>query len=381
MHAPSTDSNERPLLSYIVLSYNYERYIAKTLESIFSQSVQDFEIIVVDDASTDRSVEVVESFDDPRVRLLKNQENIGGAGSYNRAVSAARGEWLVNLDADDWIAPDKAELQLAAVRSDSSLDIVGTYVSVRDEEGAAHTTADQLDVQSRLNTPRDLNVTDSWIGMNYLCRSSTMIRSTAHRRIGLDDPDMIRAPDYELWTRGLRFGLRMEILPHELTFMRVHPRQVTHAEPHAAFLERSFATLRNLVPRCESLALHMSYVAILDWVSHNPSLSRLQPNHAFRLIGMFLEATPVSTFRGFRELLERDDDRPYLADLGRRGLALLTHGGPEASKLHKRLLQMTEARDYWHDHYRQLEHNTEKLRAVKRFVTRGVPRHVPWRGR
>lgn len=366
--------NESPLLSYIVLSYNYEHYIANSIQSIFDQSVQDFEVVVVDDASTDKSVEIIESFDDSRIRLLKNETNLGGAESYNRAVDTARGTWLVNLDADDWIAPNKAEMQLAAVRSDPKLDIVGTYVSIRDEEGAPHGNVKQMGVQSTINTSRDLNVTDSWIGANYLCRSSTMVRSSAHHLIGLDDPDMVRAPDYELWTRGLRFGLRIEVLPHELTFMRVHPRQVTHVDPHATFLEMSFAALRNLLPRCERLALHTSYATMIDWVTHNPSLSSLPPNQAFRLIGMFIEATPMSTFREFHELLKREDERPYLADLGKRGLALAAHGGFETNKLHGRLLAMTEARDYWHDHYRQLEANTATLRAVKRFVARAAPR-------
>ena len=104
-----------PLLSYLVLSYNYERYIDKTIRSILEQTVQDFEIVVVDDCSKDNSVGVIRSFNDPRIRLLANEHNIGGAASYNRAVTEARGEWLVNLDADDWVAPHKAEIQLAAV--------------------------------------------------------------------------------------------------------------------------------------------------------------------------------------------------------------------------------------------------------------------------
>ncbi|MFX5494461.1 glycosyltransferase family 2 protein, partial [Acinetobacter baumannii] len=79
-----------------------EEYICTTLRSILEQTVQDFEIVVVDDCSRDRSVEVVRSFNDPRIRLIVNEKNLGGAGSYNRAVEAARGTWLVNLDADDW---------------------------------------------------------------------------------------------------------------------------------------------------------------------------------------------------------------------------------------------------------------------------------------
>ena len=368
---------ESPLLSYIVPSYNYERYIRQTLESILVQSVQDFEIIVVDDASVDRSVEVITSFNDPRIRLLRNDKNIGGAASYNRAVENARGEWLVNLDADDWIAPTKAERQLAAVRKRPRLDIVGTYVSVRDEDGAPHHSSTvQSTWQWAMNRARNFNLTDTWIGANNLCRSSTMVRAAAHRRIGLDDPDMVRAPDYELWTRGLKSGLRMDVLPEELTFIRVHFRQDTYADPLRTFLEMSYAALRNLVPRCEQLALYSSYEAIVAWVGQRPELSRLLPIQAFRLIGMFLEATPVSTFREFSALLEDYDERPYLADLGRRGLALVSH---HSTQEYARLV--IEARDFWHatsdsweQQYRREVAKTTKFRAVKRFVTRSLTR-------
>jgi glycosyltransferase involved in cell wall biosynthesis len=374
---------DSPLLSYIVLSYNYERYIRTTLESILAQSVQDFEVVVVDDASTDKSVEVISTFEDPRIHLLRNEVNMGGAASYNRAVGAARGEWLVNLDADDWVAPTKAERQLGAVRKDPRLDVLGTYVSVRDENGAPHTsTAVGSAVQSMINVPRDLNRTDSWIGTNYLCRSSTMVRASAHRRIGLDDPDMVRAPDYELWTRGLAGGLRMAVLPEELTFMRVHAGQVTHGDALGTFLEMTFAALRNLLPRCERLALYSSYAAIVAWAAENPALPWLPPARAFRLMGMLLEGTPVSTFRDFKALLESTEDRPYLADLGRRTLSLLGHGESVRSGLERYLVSVIEARDYWHEgrnhwksqsemweaKYRRDPARRVSLRAVKAFV-------------
>jgi GT2 family glycosyltransferase len=390
---------ESPLLSYLVLSYNYEPYIRQTLESIFTQSVQDFEIVVVDDASADRSVELVTSIGDPRIRLLPNERNIGGAASYNRAVEAARGEWLVNLDADDWIAPDKAELQLAAVRRNPDLDVVGTYVSVRDEEGEPHpSTIVQSAAQSAFNESRNLNLTDSWVGINRLCRSSTMVRATSHARIGLDDPDMVRAPDYELWTRALQAGLHMDVVPDELTFMRVHARQVTHVDPLGTFLEMSFAALRNLLPRCERLALYTSYAGIVAWAAHNPGLSGLLPVQAFRLLGMLLEVTPVTSFGEFRQLVENEDERPYLAELGRRGLTLVTHGASpfhEVNKLQKDILQFVEARDYWHaksdmweERYQQELARNElwkrrhsqavalavRLRAIKRRVSGSVPR-------
>ena len=189
---------EDPLLSFIVLSYNYEGYIGQTIRSILDQTEQDFEVVVVDDVSNDTSREVISAFNDPRIRLLVNEQNLGGAGSYNRAVSAARGEWLVNLDADDWIAPEKSAVQLAALACDPAIDIIGTHVTFVDAGGNRH--PEHTTFETVTNHSLDLNRVQSWIGRNPLCRSSTMVRRVAHLRIGLDDPTMLRAPDYELWT-------------------------------------------------------------------------------------------------------------------------------------------------------------------------------------
>jgi glycosyltransferase involved in cell wall biosynthesis len=369
--------NDAPLLSFIVLSFNYERYIAQTLKSIVDQTVQDFEIVVVDDASTDRSFEVVASFKDPRIRLLRNSSNIGGAASYNRAVEAARGEWLVNVDADDWIAPRKAELQLVAARADPRLDVIGSYVSVRDEDDRPHPSGEAL--QASINRPHNFNVADTWIGANYLCRSSTMVRAAAHRRIGLDDPAMVRAPDYELWTRALSAGLQIKVLPEELTFMRVHSRGVTHADPGGTFLEMSFAMLRNLVPYCEARALHPVYARMVEWVGQNVSLSSLLPVESYRLLGMFAQASAVSSFVEFVSLLREPDEQPQLADIGKRVLALVHLGAApyqEMSKLRKDVELFIEARDFWHtqsDRWERLYRSVEPVQTVR---ARGLAQSV-----
>lgn len=269
-----------PLLSYIVLSYNYADYIGTSIRSILAQTVQNFEIVVVDDASRDASVGVVRGFSDPRIRLLVNDRNLGGAGSYNRAVAAARGEWLVNLDADDWHAPQKAERQLAAARADPGLDIIGTYVSMVDASGAPHPQFQEL--EPHFNAPHLLCRVDSWVGRNSLCRSSTMVRRATHLRIGLDDPTMVRAPDYELWTRALREGCRFLVVPERLTFCRIRPGGVTHGDPLGTLLELSYAMLRNLVPLCEAGALNPTLERIITWTARHPQLSALRPREAYR---------------------------------------------------------------------------------------------------
>jgi glycosyltransferase involved in cell wall biosynthesis len=341
--------SDTPLLSYIVLSYNYERYIADTLRSIFSQTVQDFEIIVVDDSSTDKSLEVIRQFDDPRLRLIVNELNLGGAASYNRAVQAARGEWLVNLDADDWIAPEKAERQLAVVKANPQLDVIGSYVTVVTEAGDPHPRAEEL--EGYINQDCEFNHLDTWIGTNRLCRSSTMMRRSTHLRIGLDDPAMVRAPDYELWTRALREGCSFAVIPERLTFIRHHSRGVTYADPGGALLEVTYAMMRNLVPLAEARAMHPSIERMVSWVIRNPALAILKPVEAYRLLGMMMTSRDVLDYTGFRALV-RDDDDVLLTRIGRRCLSLTCEGASPyvlIHKLEKDIDAYIEAREYWHN--------------------------------
>jgi glycosyltransferase involved in cell wall biosynthesis len=336
-----------PLLSFIVLSYNYERYIGQTIRSILDQTVQDFEIIVVDDASKDMSREVVAGFNEPRIRLLVNEQNLGGAGSYNRAILAARGEWLVNLDADDWILPQKSRVQLDALSRDPTLAIIGTHVLFVDADGAPHPRRAEMEAFTNHNL--DLNRIDSWIDRNLLCRSSTMVRREAHLAVGLDDPTMVRGPDYELWTRALRHGCRIAVVPEPLTMYRLHARGVTHVDQLGTFLELSYAMLRNLVPLIEARALWSSFAAILTWVAGHEQLAYLTPGARYRLLGSMLMSPALPDFAGFVDMLQAEEAaHSPLAEAGRRCLALL-RANPATERLKSDNAAFIGARDWWHD--------------------------------
>jgi glycosyltransferase involved in cell wall biosynthesis len=347
-----------PKLSYIVLSYNYERYIGVAIQSILDQTHQDFEIIVVDDASRDRSVETIKGFDDPRIRLLINEKNRGGAGSYNRAVEACVGEWLVNVDADDWIAPEKAEAQLRAVSRDPRLDIVGTYVNWVDEHGSPVPDASAFEAIN--NTPTDLNWVDSWIGVNPLCRSSTMVSRASHLRIGLDDPAMVRAPDYELWTRALRCGCKFSVLPEKLTYCRFQPKGVTYGDPVGTMLEMAYSVVMNLIPLAEIQGQIPSLTKMLSAVALNSHLSELAPNEAYRLVGIVMTSHQVRDFSEFRELLSVPN--PSLERVGLRTIRIATDGRAVEVRAY------IEARDFWHQNSlaweREWMNLSERVRAL-----------------
>lgn len=100
------------LVSIIMPSYNTERYIGASIQSVLNQTYKEWELIIVDDCSTDRTDEIVASFSDPRIRYLKNEKNSGAAVSRNRALREAKGRWIAFLDSDDLWFPDKLERQI-----------------------------------------------------------------------------------------------------------------------------------------------------------------------------------------------------------------------------------------------------------------------------
>ena len=90
-----------PKVSVIILAYNTEKYIAQAINSALRQTEKNIEIIIVDDGSTDNTLEVIKSFFDKRIKVLVNPQNLGQNFSANRAIKAANGNWITRLDSDD----------------------------------------------------------------------------------------------------------------------------------------------------------------------------------------------------------------------------------------------------------------------------------------
>lgn len=100
------------LVSVIMPSWNTSNFIAESIQSVIDQTYENWELIIVDDCSTDNTDEVVAKFTDKRIRYFKNEKNSGAALSRNRALREARGEWIAFLDSDDLWNPDKLEHQI-----------------------------------------------------------------------------------------------------------------------------------------------------------------------------------------------------------------------------------------------------------------------------
>ncbi len=112
-----------PEVSVIILAYNTEKYVAQAIDSALRQTQENIEVIVVDDGSTDKTLEIVKSFSSRRVKVLANQQNKGQNFCTNLAIKEAQGNWITRLDSDDWYAPDRLE-QLLKIAYSQNIDMI-----------------------------------------------------------------------------------------------------------------------------------------------------------------------------------------------------------------------------------------------------------------
>lgn len=118
------------LVSIIMPSWNTERFIAESIQSVIDQTYKKWELLIVDDCSTDNTDEIVASFQDDRIRYFKNEKNSGAALTRNRAMREAQGEWIAFLDSDDLWAPKKLERQLKFMKKNNLVFSYHDYVKI-----------------------------------------------------------------------------------------------------------------------------------------------------------------------------------------------------------------------------------------------------------
>ncbi len=124
------------LVSIIMPSWNTERFISETIQSVINQTYKNWELIIVDDCSTDNTDAVVASFKDDRIKYLHNVKNSGAALTRNKAMREARGEWIAFLDSDDLWTPDKLEKQVRFMNENGYVLSYTEYEKIDEEDNA-----------------------------------------------------------------------------------------------------------------------------------------------------------------------------------------------------------------------------------------------------
>ena len=225
--------------------HNGRPYLREAVDSILRQLLGDFEFLVIDDASADGSVEDLAAPNDPRVRLVRNERNLGLTRSLNDGLELATGKYVARMDADDVAEPQRLARQAAFLDAHPEVGVLGSARTLIDEHGAfvAHAPAPQTDVRIRWKC---------LLG-NPFAHPAVMLRREVLETHGLRYDESFRtAQDYDLWSRMLQHtrghNLPGALLSYRLRngVSRVHkPEQLRNHDRIA------YASIRRLVPGFE----------------------------------------------------------------------------------------------------------------------------------
>jgi glycosyltransferase involved in cell wall biosynthesis len=125
---------QEPLISVVMPVYNAAQYLREAIDSILNQTFRDFEFIIINDGSTDRSLEIIQSYNDDRIRLI-NQKNTGLAKALNNGIAIAKSDFIARMDADDISIPERLTSQFSFLESNVDVVAVGSNAEVIDKEG------------------------------------------------------------------------------------------------------------------------------------------------------------------------------------------------------------------------------------------------------
>ncbi|MBQ6616503.1 MAG: glycosyltransferase [Thermoguttaceae bacterium] len=208
--------NEEIPISVVMSVYNGERYLSLAIESVLKQTFKDFEFIIVDDGSTDRSLEIIRKYEkkDSRIRVLV-QENQGLAAALNNGIAMARGKYIARMDDDDISLPNRLQLQYEFMESHPEIVASSCNVIVINKWG------DEYDLWKR---EVDSSVIDSNhvnLGYTSLCHPSAIIKKSAFDAVGGYSSDIRYAQDLDLWLKMGEYGA-LTNLPEALILYRFH---------------------------------------------------------------------------------------------------------------------------------------------------------------
>jgi len=203
--------------------YNSERYIARAVKSILDQTFRDFEFLIINDGSTDKSFDIIRAFDDPRIRVI-DTDNRGVASALHLGMEEARGSYVARMDADDESLPNRLAIEKLCLDEHPEITVVHGSVENVNSEGVP------------ILLERDeghSNVVTKWLlnWKNILIHSTVMLRAAVLKEYGLNYRlEMNRAEDFDLWNRLARVGDFM-YLPDVLIKYRVHSENVSNSTP------------------------------------------------------------------------------------------------------------------------------------------------------
>lgn len=273
-----------PKVSVVIASYNHADHVEACLRSVLTQDLQDFEIVVTDDGSSDGTADRVRAVQDPRISLEALPANRGACIAMNRAIRRARGRYIAVLNSDDVFLPGKLSLQAAYLDAHPEVGATFGWPAFIDERGQRFHDEAHKDhaVFKEGNRPRHAWLRHFFDKGNALCHPTAMIRREVYEAVGLYDPRLAQVPDLDMWMRVCsRFEIH--VMQKPLTAFRIldGQRNASAARPEVVVRdawERAMILRQYLrLPRAEIDRVFP------EWAGRPESAAQLLAEHALTL--------------------------------------------------------------------------------------------------
>jgi len=228
-----------PLISVIMPVFNAGLYLRTAIESILNQTFSDFEFFIIDDASTDNSVEIIQSFSDKRIKLIVKPVNSGYTKSLNHVLQLTKGKYIARMDADDISYPQRFERQILFLENNPNIIVCGTWIKL-------------IPANEVIKHPQDNDgIKLLMLDQNPVAHPSVMLRREFLVENQLQyDSLMEPAEDYDLWVKIISIG-EIANVPEVLVDYRIHSSQISSIQSdkqkkRAATIQTKL--LQNLIP-------------------------------------------------------------------------------------------------------------------------------------
>lgn len=211
------------MVSVLMPVYNNYNYLKESIDSVLNQTYEDFEFIIVDDASTEPVWDLLCSYNDSRIVKLKNENNIGLTKSLNKCLKLATGDYIARQDSDDVSMPNRFEEQLKFFTENVGLVTTWAYATDINNNRIPYY---YLDNDSRVEKVSQEQIREK----NFLICPTAMFSRKVYNKIGFFDESLYLAQGYNYWIRVLKF-FDVRIVPKELYTMKKHSENVRKLHP------------------------------------------------------------------------------------------------------------------------------------------------------
>jgi len=246
----------KPKVTVLMPVYNGEKYLNEAIESILNQTYKDFEFLIINDGSTDNSVKIIESYNDPRIHLVHNEKNLKLIASLNKGLNIAKGEYIARMDCDDVSLPDRLLKQVQYLDNHPDVGVLGCGTKNVDEN---------LNTISEPERPLTY-LQNKWklLFSSTLMHPSVMYRKELILKYGGYSHEFIHAEDYDLWSRLIDFAIIHQI-PEILVYLRKHSQNIGIVYKDIGFINCSKISINNIIKLNSKNLNHNNVSQFVKW--------------------------------------------------------------------------------------------------------------------